>query len=83
VLLWPEREAFFIGKRCASAIENVFEWEGDVGRLEGVLGEETGPKYLTIDRVKSVPKRSVSIFFREVARVNEGKTVAYEIPVIL
>ena len=48
-----------------------------------MFGENSGPKYLAIDGVKSIPKRRVAAFFCEVVRVDEGETVAYEISVVL
>jgi len=38
----PEPEAFHVGKCCARRIENVFEMEGDVDRLERALGKDAG-----------------------------------------
>lgn len=71
MLPWPEPKALLIAKRYAREIENVFEIERDVDRLEGGLGDESGPKCFAIERVKSVPKRSITIFFREAVRVDQ------------
>ena len=79
----PEPEAFHVGKCCARRIENVFEMEGDVDGLERALGEDAGQKYITVEGVKSGPKRGVTIFCSEVMRVDEGKAVAHEISVVL
>ena len=48
-----------------------------------MLGENSGPKYLAIDGVKSMPKCRVAAFFCEVVRMDEGETVANKIPVVL
>jgi hypothetical protein len=79
----PKRKAFFVGKRSARAIENVFEIEGDVMRVEGVHCEETWPKDVAIVRVKAVPKLDVAILFCQVAGVGEGVTVVLKRPVVL
>ena len=79
----PKRKAFFVGKCHARRVINIFEWEGDVEWLERMLGENSGPKYLAIDGVKSMPKCRVAAFFCEVVRMDEGETVANKIPVVL
>jgi hypothetical protein len=83
LLLWPEREAFVVGKRSACAIENTFEMEGNVVRLEGVHCEETWPNDVAIVRVKAVPKLDVAILFCQVAGVNEGVAIVLKRPVVL
>jgi len=66
----PRREGIAICKCSARATENVFEVEGDIAWLEGVLAEKTGLKDFAIPRVESVPKRRIALFFRQVACVH-------------
>jgi hypothetical protein len=83
LLLWPEREAFAVGKCSARAIEKTFEMEGNVVRLEGVQGKETWPKGIAIVTVKTIPKLDVTILFCQVAGVNEGVAIVLKRPVVL
>ena len=48
-----------------------------------MIGTEAGTKYITIDRVESVPKGSVTIFFCEVAGMNKGTAVVLKVLVVL
>jgi hypothetical protein len=63
--------------------ENIFEVKGDVVWLEGTQMEETGPKKVTIARVKTVPELDITFGFCQVLRVGEGVGVVYKHFVIL
>jgi hypothetical protein len=63
------------GRKPSYAIVHVFQMKGNLVRMEGVLGKETGPKDYTIVRMKSTSKRGVALFLRQVASANYGGTV--------
>jgi hypothetical protein len=77
------RAGFFVRKCLACALVNIFELEWGVVRLEGVCGEETGPKNITIARMKAIPELDVAFIFCQVERENEGVGVVYKRIVVL